>query len=233
MISAEEITLQKLVEDKRVTSKQDMIGLTYGRLLVLGVGAKKNGRDKLLKCECKCGQISYVQAYHLKTGNITSCGCYKIELLKEKMTTHGKSKTSEYSIWSDIKRRCLSKKNISYKNYGGRGIKVCDRWLSSFENFLEDMGERPSPEHQIDRIDNNGDYEPNNCRWVTPSENCLNNSRSKYWYIEGVKYESLLSASKAHKVSLGTIKNWCEGFKSRGKLYPPKLNCFSEFKRGY
>ena len=122
------------------------------------------------------------------------------------MTTHGNSKrgnrSAEYWTWARVKARCLNKKSSYYQNYGGRGISVCDRWLR-FENFLENMGVKPSPECQIDRIDVNGNYEPSNCRWVTPQQNSQNrgvSSRSLLGY-KGVsrsnsKFRALITLSK-------------------------------------
>ena len=92
---------------------------------------------------------------------------------------HGLRNTPEYEIWAGMKARCYNEKHIRYKRYGGRGIKVCERWLNSFQSFYDDMGKRPSDKYQIDRIDTNGDYEPNNCRWVTAEENNQNRSSTK------------------------------------------------------
>lgn len=93
--------------------------------------------------------------------------------------THGKTYTSEYNIWLAMKNRCLRPNSKSYPHYGGRGIKVCDKWLNSFESFYNDMGERPSNKHSIDRINNNGNYEPSNCRWATQSEQSKNRRKFK------------------------------------------------------
>jgi hypothetical protein len=94
-------------------------------------------------------------------------------------TKHNNSSSLEYSAWRAMKQRCLCPNAIHFKHYGGRGIKVCDRWINSFENFLKDMGKKPSSIHSMDRIDVNGNYEPNNCRWATPKEQAKNTRRNK------------------------------------------------------
>ena len=97
---------------------------------------------------------------------------------------HGKTNTLEYNSWRGMRNRCYQLSGKEFSSYGGRGIKVCARWLKSFQYFLDDMGERPTPKHQIDRIDNNGDYDPSNCRWVTCAENQKNKSNNKLNWIK-------------------------------------------------
>lgn len=127
---------------------------------------------------CDCGNKTIVSTGNLKNGTTKSCGCYQREYQakrgRKNFYKHGLSNHPLYPTWSTMKSRCYNKNNISYKNYGARGIKVCDRWLNSFENFLKDMGEKPSDKHSLDRIDINGDYEPSNCRWATPEEQAIN-----------------------------------------------------------
>ncbi len=151
----------------------DRVGKVFGRLTVLSFADIKNNKT-YWHCMCSCGKEHITSASQLTTGRSLSCGCLKAELAKKRRTTHGRSGTSEHKVWLNMRRRCTDEKLKAYRYYGGRGIKVCEEWEHSFEDFLAHIGPMPTPKHQLDRIDNNGNYEPGNVRWVTRQENCLN-----------------------------------------------------------
>lgn len=143
---------------------------------------------------------------------------------------HGLRYTPEYSLWLNMKSRCYNPKNHTYKYYGGRGITICDEWREDFQKFYDDMCPRPSDSHQIDRIDNDKGYSPENCRWVERIDNVRNRRDSKWWYVYGVRYESLSHAAEHHGVTINRIRARCEGRTDGGYSYPPKDNCWSEKK---
>lgn len=168
-------------------SKLNVIsGQTFGRLT--SIRALENYKWLFI---CQCGKEHQANIYRVISGGILSCGCLRRERCGNTHRTHGKSKTSEYNIWIGLRDRCLNPNNNTYEYYGGRGISVCSRWLSSFENFYEDMGPKPSKKHSIDRIDPDCNYEPSNCRWSTPIEQ-MNNRRPSDKY--GHPYTASLKA---------------------------------------
>ncbi len=190
-----------------------MLNKVFGRLTVINfVGRSKEG-SLTWTCSCSCGNIKVVRGSALRSGHTKSCGCYRSERQAENARIvghankkHGKVKTPEYQVWHGLKQRCDGTSGSkSNKRYHDRGIHVCSRWRNSFENFLADMGLRPSPKHQIDRIDYNKGYFPKNCRWVLPKEQQRNRSSNILITYNG-KIQCI--AAWAEEYSLTTYQLW-------------------------
>lgn len=162
---------------------KNLYGLSFNRWTVIGkhqrVEQKTSGVYKTMwPCRCSCGTERLVHASTLKSGESKSCGCLKQELATRRGTKHGFSKTQAYASWVGARRRCTDETCEAYENYGGRGIQMCDRWLDDFEAFLQDMGDRPEG-YTLDRIDVNGNYEPENCRLVTMTTQIVNRRKTR------------------------------------------------------
>lgn len=182
---SESIVFQPLPKNKRFKNR---VGEVRGKLTVIGYGGSDDYSYYKVHywiCKCACGNTSKVAASNFSADRTKSCGCNRVLAASITRTRHGRSRTSEHGTWCAIKQRCGNPNSGCYPRYGGRGIKVCDRWLESFENFFEDMGPKPSRRHSIDRINNDGNYEPGNCRWATQIVQSHNSSASTNLTLNG------------------------------------------------
>jgi len=189
-------------------------GEKYNRWTVIEVDIlRKSNRFHL--CECECGNKKEIYHANLVHGKSKSCGCLNKEVLSARKT-HGKSRDRIYGVWNRMLSRCSNPIVDRYPQYGGRGIKVCDRWLK-FENFYEDMGDIPSSDHSIGRKDNDGNYEPNNCKWETREEQANNTSRSLFIEHNG-KVLTLTQWARELNINYGKLRSrYVSGMR------PPKL----------
>jgi hypothetical protein len=159
---------------------KDLTGQRFGRLVALSAVRNPPKRLKWL-CICDCGKQTIVSSINLSTGHTKSCGCYAVDCGYVKNVKHRMSHSRECRIWYSMKQRCTNPNNSDYERYGGRGIKICDRWLNSFEAFYVDMGPCPTRVASLDRYpDMNGNYEPGNCRWGTPTEQANNRRTNRF-----------------------------------------------------
>ena len=178
----------------------------FGRLVVLSnLGVTGSSRAYRWLCRCDCGQTTVVPTAKLNNGHTKSCGCLSRDKARALMTTHGMKDTAEYKVWKGIKRRCYNTREKCYKHYGGRGIVMSDDWKDSFESFYRDMGPRPYPKAQIDRIDNHGPYSKDNCRW-TDIKTQANNRRDNVLFAHAGKSMTLAEWSRLTGIKYGTLR---------------------------
>lgn len=183
---------------------KDLTSQVFGKLTVLefaghrGTGAK---RRVMWRCRCGCGSECEVSAKHLRGGSTRSCGC-----LANGNPTHGATRTPEFAAWQSMLHRCRNPNNRFYSHYGARGIRVCERWTEAFENFLADMGPRPAAGMSLDRINNDGNYEPGNCRWATSATQGANKRNNRRLEFNG---ETLTLSQWSRRTGLAknTIRN--------------------------
>lgn len=201
----------------------DLTGFKFGRLLVIS-RVPSHSPHAVWNCRCDCGEEKNVIGQNLRRNKQKSCGC----LDRERKTTHGATQhgsvTKEYMSWKAMIQRCTNPKRKGFEDYGGRGIKVCERWSVSFENFLEDMGKRPTDKHTIDREDVNGDYCPENCKWATMSEQIVNQRLRKdntsgrkgvSWDKAKGKWYAYINMNKEKRIQLGFFEDLQDAITAR------------------
>lgn len=213
-----------------MVNKLNLVGQVFGQLTVLKVG--KGKRRSTWICKCECGNIKEAVGSSLKRGQTKSCGC-----LRSIYKTHGLSGTKEHRTWKGIRDRCLNSNHVSYKSYGERGITICNKWRDDFLTFLADVGNAPGPEYSLDRINNNGNYEPGNVRWVedysiqlinrrTPKSN-TSGVKGVYWDKARSKWIAVIGINKK-RIYLGAFSNKQDAIKARKdaeeKYHKPLLN---------
>lgn len=200
----------------------NLTGKTFNRLTVTGEDTKKKGGKRYWFCQCSCGVSlpKSVASYDLTSGHTKSCGCMQKELARKANTKHGLKQHPLYVRWSAMKNRCYNPNDDYYHNYGGRGIRVCDRWRNSIDNFLEDMGEPPEG-YTLDRKDNDKDYSPENCRWATNKEQGRNKSDT-VWLEYGGKRVTRIDLAEEHGVDPNRLRQRLEkGWDLELALTPP------------
>ena len=203
---------------------KDLKGQKFNMMTAVRMIGNDTRGAKIWLFKCDCGKEKELRGSQVSSGRVKSCGCL------QDRTSHGMSSSHEYKIWSGMKQRCLNPKAPDYKQYGERGITICDRWIESFENFFEDVGEIPL-DKEIDRIDNNGNYEPSNIRLASREFQMQNMSKSKVWIVNGVEYPSQRKASKETGISASQINRMCNGYThANGKSHPPKDGCYTELR---
>lgn len=181
----------------------DYTGQRFGYQTVLRKAWKQKRGKWMWTVQCDCGRIHDVIIHDLKKGT-KSCGCMTKTLIGKANSTHGMSQHPAYAVWHSMKQRCTEPTQKAWDNYGGRGIRVCDRWLNSFENFWADMGATYEPGLTIDRVDVNGDYEPSNCRW-TNWETQMNNKRANVRIETPDGTMTVAQASREYGLGVTTI----------------------------
>jgi len=206
---------------KAKLNRMDLVGQKYGRLTVLEEVPKpdslKGKYRRYWNCKCDCGNEKTVEHGRLRCGMTKSCGCLSIETVRDRSITHNMSSSSEYQCWSTMKKRCYNPNSHKYKDYGARGILVCDRWLNSFENFIEDMGLKPSPGHSIDRVYNEKGYFKDNCRWANHRQQAINRrvKKTNRYGVTGVSFykgiwQARISKEAYNSVTLLVTKDFFE-----------------------
>lgn len=208
---------------------KDLIGKTYSRLTILESSGIDKGGHRLVRCKCSCGKEKIVRISHIVNNEIMSCGCLEKENQKYGSITHGLARTMIYRIWAGMIQRCYNHNEKIYKYYGGRGIRVCDKWKNSFSDFFLDVGSPPTKNHSLDRFpDKDGNYEPGNVRWATKIEQSRNLCNNVYLEYDGIKllqceWASIFGVNAGNIIYHLRKKSFCEIY-----LFYKNKNKFNE-----
>lgn len=190
--------------------------MRIGKLTKAEAVSKVNGEKRnKYRWVCDCGGELIAATNYIKNNQYTCCGCERTDNKKK----HGMRKSRVYRIWTGMKNRCINKNNKDFEKYSKRGI--CKEWLS-FEKFYSDMGDPPSIAHQIDRIDNEGPYCKENCRWATATENSRNKECNYFWFINEKKYESIQAVATEFGVTVASAWRWFSNHTCRGRKIKPR-----------
>lgn len=182
----------------------DLAGKAFGRLKVIKRIGSDNHGQICWECKCVCGNIVIAKSYSLRKGRKKSCGCLRKEISGKRVLTHGMSKTPEYKAWRNMRDRCYNANDDSFQYYGGRGITVCDEWKNDFMAFFNYIGKKPSPKHSLDRINNDGNYEPGNVRWALPNKQQSNTRYNRKIKLHGITM-NITQWSKFSGIKRGAI----------------------------
>jgi hypothetical protein len=186
--------------------KLNLVGQRFGRLLVLKDSGERKGQGVVWECLCDCGKKTKVQAGNLKNNHTKSCGCLNREVAGNRARIHGMTGTKPYRVWTNMKERCYKLTCKEYKWYGKRGIKICERWRNSFENFWDDMKAGYIENLTLDRTDNNKNYCKDNCRWTTQTEQSNNRRDNRIIEFNGNK-KTMAEWAKYLKVNYHSLAN--------------------------
>lgn len=191
----------------------DLTGRRFGRLVALGpverIFIVPRGTAIKWLCRCDCGKDVSVLAQGLRTGNTKSCGCYNLDRIVQRSTKHGLTKLPEFWVWIAAKRRCHSPRDKSYHRYGGRGIHMCLRWRDDFGAFMQDMGPRPTPEHTLERLNNDLGYDPANCAWRLPIVQANNKRNNRFVEVFG-RRQTISQWAREMRLAPGLIRQRLE-----------------------
>jgi hypothetical protein len=194
----------------------DITNQVFNRLTVLGFAGTYKKRAYWF-CQCECGNLAVIESVKIRSGHTSSCGCLHKEIFDALRQTHGATVNrlipAEYRAWQGMKMRCGNPNYYLFHRYGGRGITICDRWLHSYENFYADMGKRPSSKHSINRINNDGNYCPENCEWALPKVQARNTSKQVWLQIGDESHRMCewaeLTGTPVYRISPRLRAGWC------------------------